>query len=105
MPAPPCAASRRVLRRSFRQAEDVPEGSLCRLDPSHRRRKRPAGVPALLGAEAHLSEQLLGTLAAGEVRGAQRERGPSRVRAGQGEEGFFRGRGPESPGAVHIPDG
>ena len=82
-----------------------------RLDARQREREQPPSVPALLGAEAHLSEQLVRTPAVGEVRGGQRERGPSRegvradVRAGQGEEGFFHGRGPESPGLVHIPGG
>ena len=100
-----------ALRQSPQPAEYVPEGALGRLDARQRACERSPGVPALLGAEAHLSQQLVRTLAAGEVRGGQRERGPSRERvggdvlAGQGEEGFFRGRGPESPGPVHIPGG
>ena len=72
----------------------------------------PPGVSPLLGAEAHLPEQLLRAPAAGEVgrvgRG-QREGGPGRegvrsdVRAGQGEKSLLRSRGRNGPSAVHVP--
>ena len=69
----------------------------------------PPGVSPLLGAEAHLPEQLVRAPAAGEVQRGQLEGGPGRegvrsdVLADPGEEGLLRGRGPKGPNAVHVP--
>ena len=82
-----------------------------RLDARHWARKRTSCVPSLLGAEAHLPEQLVCAPAAGEVGRGQRECGTGwegvwgNVRAGQGEEGLLRGCGPEYPGLVHVRGG
>ena len=78
------------------------------LDARHWAGQRASGVPPLLGAEAHLPEQLVCTPEAGEVGRGKRECGPGGegvrgdVRAGQGEEGLLRGCGPENPGSVHV---
>ena len=110
MPAAPCAASRPRLAPVVPASGGRPGGAPgCAMRVTGQESGPP--VPALLGAEVHLLEQLVGTPAAGEVKGGQRERGPSRegvrgdVRVGQGEEGLFRGRGPESPGPAHVPGG
>ena len=75
----------------------------------HRVCQAPPRVSPLLGAEAHLPEQLVRAPAAGEGGRGQLEGGPGRegvrseVRAGQGEECLLCSCGPKGPSAVHAP--